>query len=45
MVDRVVLDVELADAEALASRSARTSGVKPEWRPVRGSSAIGRSSR
>ena len=45
MVHRVVLDVELAEPRRSASRRQRTSGVKPEWKPVRGSPAIGSSSR
>ena len=34
-----------ATPSRLASRSARTSGVKPECRPVSGSCSIGRNSR
>ncbi len=45
MVDRVVLDVQLGDAQLVApAASARTSGVKPELKPVFGSST-GSSSR
>ena len=44
MVDRVVLDVQLGDAELARQTRARTSGVKPELKPVFGSST-GSSSR
>ena len=42
VVARVVLDLQLVQPSSSPSRSARFSGVKPEWNPTRGSPSIGK---